>query len=54
MYGEAEVSLAFGVLHKQAEAVVDRVAETGLSAEAFILGAHGGHVCFDHVLTFMA
>ena len=53
-YVEAEVRLAFGVLHKQAEAVVDRVAETGLSAEAFILGAHGGHVCFDHVLTFMA
>ena len=53
-YVEAEVRLAFGVLHKQAEAQVDRVAETGVSAEAFILGAHGGHVCFDHVLTFMA
>ena len=26
----------------------------GAKREAFILGAHGGHVCFDHVLTFMA
>ena len=46
--------LAFGVLHAQANTHYDRIKESGVSAEAFILGAHGGHVCFDHVLTFMA
>jgi len=53
-YVEAEVRLAFGVLHAQANTHYDRIKESGVSAEAFILGAHGGHVCFDHVLTFMA
>merc|ERR1719181_1370987 len=49
-YVEAEVRLAFGVLHAQANTHYDRIKESGVSAEAFILGAHGGHVCFDHVL----
>ena len=53
-YVEAEVRLAFGVLHAQANTHYDRIKESGVTAEAFILGAHGGHVCFDHVLTFMA
>ena len=53
-YVEAEVRLAFGVLHAQAHTHYDRIKESGVTAEAFILGAHGGHVCFDHVLTFMA
>ena len=52
-YVAAEMRQALSVLHANANKHVNRVKET-VSAEAFILGAHGGHVCFDHVLTFMA
>lgn len=50
-YHAAAERAQFAVLHAQG---VRAQRDLGVSPEAFLLGAHGGHVAFDHLLTFLA
>jgi len=50
-YFAAAERAQFAVLHANG---VRAKRDLGVSPEAFLLGAHGGHVCFDHLLTFLA
>mmetsp|Transcript_34464 Transcript_34464/g.106515 ORF Transcript_34464/g.106515 Transcript_34464/m.106515 type:complete len:231 (-) Transcript_34464:108-800(-) len=52
-YVVAAVRHELAVLHRNALKQQDTVLREGVSAEAFLLGAHGGHVAFDHLLGFM-
>jgi len=51
-YATASARQAFAVLHANAgkRQCTDKL---GVSPAAFLLGAHGGHVAFDHLLTFL-
>ena len=50
-YVAAATRQAFALLHANAS---KHQKDLGSTPEAFLLGAHGGHVCFDHLLPFLA